>query len=479
MRLNTRQRIWLAIVLVANAALWIIPSDVVANIARDQQTMLGRYSRTHFAWCLGILTITIVSLYVDWSTGATYRRRWFQVIALMLFLTPVVAVADFLLRTRDTMHYIRDDGLYHRPPDSVFRQTMIDRPQAHRTYPRLMPGHEPIECVGRTDARGYRNAMTLEQCDIVALGDSFTEGSGVSDDHPWPVRLASASGTTVCNLGMSGYDPFHYLESLRRIGLSLRPKLVVCVLYEGNDFRSSSSDAKRRNPSLSKQFAEYVDRSPLIKAVDQTITRTFAPIGANRTIPGLEVIDWLPLAVPNDTRAKYYAFEPKQIRDLLQTEIGFENDKHWLNPREQIAEMNRLARDAEAGFVLVLAPTKARVLLPLVADRLDPARLRAFAAIDYKKALPDESEFVSELLSRINSKESVIKSWCASAGISFFSPANALREATESGSQIYFSYDQHWTPTGHETFARSLLEFLKAGNHLPAPTDSTAANHPP
>ena len=481
MRFNTRQAIWLVIVLATNLALWLIPSDVLSNIARDEQTMLGRYSRTHFAWCLGVLAISLVSLYVDWSTGAVYKRRWFQVLATLIFLVPTVAVLDFLLRTQDTMHYLREDGLYHRPPNAVFHQTMIDLPKAKRTYPNLQPGYPTIECEGRTDARGYRNATTLDQCDVVALGDSFTEGSGVSDPHPWPVRFSQIAGTTMCNLGMSGYDPFHYLETLRRVGLGLKPTLVVCVIYEGNDFRSSSSDAKRRNPSLSKRFAEYVDRSPLIKIVDQSITNTFAPIGATRPVPEGEVIGWLPLEVPRGS-AKFYAFEPKQLRDLLQTEEAFENDKHWHNPRQQIAEMNRLAADAGARLILVLAPTKARVLLPLVAERLDSAMVRAFAAIDYKRPMPDEADFLAELLARAESKENVIARWCASEDISFFSPVTAFREAIASGAQPYFTYDQHWTPDGHELFARKLFEFLVENDAMPDTASqpvSDASDHRP
>ncbi len=466
MRFNTRQKIWLTLVIAVNATLWLIPGDVVANIARDQQTMLGRYSRTHFAWILGVLAISLVSLYIDWSTGAAYKRRWFQVLATLFFLLPCVAVVDAFLRTADTMHYIREDGLYHRPPNTEFRQIFVDAPQAMRTYPNLKPGYGTIECIARTDGRGYRNATTVDQCDVVALGDSFTEGSGVSDADPWPVHLADLSQRTVCNLGMSGYDPFHYLESLRRVGLRLHPRLVVCVFYEGNDFRSSSSDEKRRNPSLSKKFTEYVDRSPLIKAIDASITNSFGTFGADRPLPNAHLIDWLPLTVPDSPQGRNYAFQPKQLRDLLQTRDAFESDKHWHNPREQIGAMNELCKKAGAQFVLVLAPTKARVVLPLVASGLNASHIRSFAALDFKKPLPPEGEFLSELLARADSKEQTIASWCASQSIPFFSPAAALRSAIAAGNQVYYTYDQHWSPAGHQVFAKSLYDFLHENGSL-------------
>ena len=48
MKLIPRQKIWLVVVMATNLARWLIPSDVVEQIARDRHTMLGRYSRQHF-----------------------------------------------------------------------------------------------------------------------------------------------------------------------------------------------------------------------------------------------------------------------------------------------------------------------------------------------------------------------------------------------------------------------------------------------
>jgi len=461
MKMILRQKLWLAFVVSVNVALWIIPSNVVANVARDVQTMLGRYSRTHFAWNLGVLLVSIVTLYIDWSTGPTYKRRWFQVIAISIFLFPTLAIFDFVLRTPETMHYVRDSAAYHRPVNAEFEEVFVDKPLAYRTYTNAKPGFGTVHCAGRTDRRGYRNRTDLDQYDIIALGDSFTEGSKVSDEHPWPVRLASIGGKTVCNLGMSGYDPFQYLASLREVGLGLKPQVVLCLLYEGNDFRSTKSDARRANPGLSKRLADYADRSPLIKIMDGLVTETFAPMRSDGPLAGGEMLDWLPLAIPRGPSEKYYAFEPKQLRDLLQSCEEFAGDRHWHNPRDQIAEMNKLCADASARFVLVFAPTKAHVLLPLVTDRLDPDRVRAFTAIDFKKPLPAPGELMVDLWSRIDARESVIADWCREASIPFLSLTMALHDATAAGRQAYYTYDQHWTPVGHEVVGQAVSDFLR------------------
>jgi len=468
-KLILRQKVWLAIVVVVNLLLWLIPSDVVEEVARQRHVLLGRYSRTHFYWIVAVAVISVISFYVDWSTGATYRRRWFQVVATLLFLVPSVAVLDFLLRTPEEQHYVRDRIAYHRPVEASYTGTYEDRPEARRSYPHAPPGFGKIDRTLHTDARGYRNATTLESADIVTLGDSFTEGSNVSDEDAWPARLAALTGRTVCNLGMSGYDPLHYFESLKDHGLALKPKLVLCMVYEGNDFRSTDSDAKRKNPSVSKRVADYMDRSPLLRAMDQLLINTFGPIRADAPLGEGTCIDWMPLAIPAGSAARYYAFEPKQLRDLYASADEFAADKHWFNPRGQLAAMNALCSASGATFVVLLAPSKAHVTFPLVADRVDPMKVRAFAAISLKEELPEPAAFFTELRANVEAKESVVGDWCRKAGIPFLSLTAALRQAAIEGTQVYYTYDQHWTPPGHEVVSRAVDKFLSQLSIAPQP----------
>jgi len=459
MKLIARQKVWLAVVIVTNLLLWAIPSDVIAQIARDRQTMFGRYSRTHFYWIIGVAIVSVVSFYIDWSTGQTYKKRWFQVIATLIFLVPTLAVADFLLRRPETEHYIRDSIAYHRPPGAVFNKTFVDRPVAFRTYPGRPKGYGTVECELHTDTRGYRNSTNLESYDVVAIGDSFTEGSSVSDEHPWPVLLASLRDTSVYNAGMSGYDPLHYREVLREIALPLHPKLVICMIYEGNDFRSAKTDAKRLKPSLSKRFKAYMKQSPILTSLDELLIGAFGPIRSSAPIPDSDAINWMPLSIPEGPAAKRYAFAPKQIRDLFESRQQFASDKHWLNPRSQIAEMNELCKDAGVRFLLVFAPTKAHVTLPLVEDRVGGKQLRDFLSLRHKKKLPDPAEFKTGLMENLDAREQVIGQWCEREGIAFLTLTRALRNAAGKGTQVYYTYDQHWTPEGHSVVAQTIASF--------------------
>ena len=460
MALAKRQRISLAVVAGVNAALWIVPSQVVEQIARDRHTMLGRYSRTHFAWIVGVFLVSLAAVYLITSTGEKYKRRWFQLIAALIVIAPSLVVADFLLHTPARRHYIREGVLHHHPPLAEFHRRFEDKPEAYRTYPNAKPGYGSVDCTLRTDRRGYRNRTDLDRYDVVVLGDSFAEGSGVSDEQAWPGFLAAESGLSVYNLGMSGYSPVQYLASLREIGLSLKPRFVVCLLFEGNDFRSSAKDADEALPSWSDRLGAYFKQSPLLGALDGAIIRTFGPINATGPVRGGEVLDWMPLSIPDGSRARHYAFAPKQLRDLYKSREEFAGSGKWLAVRYQLEGMRDACSQADCRLVVAYAPTAAHVLLPLVADRLSAEKVRAFTALDYDKKLPDAEEFWRNLRERLDARASVVRAWCAEQSLLFVDLSQPLRAAADGGTQVYYTYDQHWTPDGHAVVARTFVAIL-------------------
>lgn len=468
MRLIIRQKIALIAILVINAILWIIPSNVVEQIANDRHTMLGRYSRTQFAWIIGMTIISLFGLYIDRAVGEQYKRRWFQVMAITIFMIPALILLDFLLRTPGRLHYVRDSLAYHHPPnfDSTkdfveeSLKDFVDKPEAARTYPNATPGYPTIRRTLRTDARGFRNAATLDQADVVTLGDSFTEGSGVSDEHPWPVRLAEQSGWTVCNLGISGYDPLNYLASLKEYGVHLKPKKIICMLYEGNDFRSAISDQERSEPGFLERVSTYMTQSPLLDLLDRGITSVFGSMNSRGPLKGAELLDWMPIRFPPGPDAKSYAFAPKQLRDRMKDADQFSLDLKWLNTRRILVEISETCKAIGAEFYLAYAPTKAHVVMPTVARQLPAERVRAFTAISFKGDLPDAPTFMAALLERIDDTEQVVREYCEREGIHFISTTEALQESIRCGQQAYFTYDQHWTPEGHEVAAKVIWESI-------------------
>ena len=94
----------------------------------------------------------------------------------------------------------------------------------------------------RTNSHGWRD----DECDfarppgrkrIVALGDSFTFGAGVDHGERWTEELErQIPALEVVNLGMNAIGPDQELLVLESDGLRYGPDVVVCALYEANDF---------------------------------------------------------------------------------------------------------------------------------------------------------------------------------------------------------------------------------------------------
>lgn len=456
--MNLRRAIFLAIVVLTNAALWIVPSDVVELVARDKHTLLGRYSREHMSWNIAALIFAMVGFYIDWAPPEKYRKRWFQVVATLLFITPAVLVLDFLARSPEREHYVRESLAYHRPANTSFTVQYSDRPEARRSYPNASPGFGTNVCVYDSDSRGFRNRTDSEQYDVVVLGDSFVEGSRVSDDEPWAVRLAEESGLTVCNLGMSGYSVVHYLACLKEYGLPLSPRYVLCMLYEGNDFRVEDVHAEIEAPGISKRLKTYFKQSPLRAGLDKLLIETLGPIGADWKVEGLDILSWLPVPISHGPDTSYYAFAPKQLLQNKESRDLFRMNRPWRGVADLLQKMKGLCEDADAELILVFAPTKAHVVLPLARDRLPAEKVHAFAALR-ADLLPEPDVFMEKLFSNLSARESVLAEWCAQNAVTFVGTTEALRERAASGQQVYYTYDQHWTPIGHRVVARTVFEY--------------------
>jgi hypothetical protein len=457
MRWSTGQKVLLLLVLAANVLLWAIPSDVVELIAGDRQTLLGRYSREHFCWIVGVLIVSLIGLYVALARRAeTRKKRAFRVTAAGLAVLPTTCAADLVARRLVPTYYVRQTLAYHRPPNFSVSNVATDLPEAFRTYPVLPPGFGSFHCTLHADRRGFRNRTAAEHCDVVALGDSFTEGSRVSDEQPWPVRFAEISGLSVYNLGMSGYAPQHYLAALKEVGIALRPRWVICTLYEENDFRSAKVTEKP--PRL---FDKFFKQSPLLYLLDGFFMRNLGPVNAHGTVPGIETLSWLPLAVPAGPQARYYTFAPNLVLDLYVTQDGLKHSQRWEAITYNLKRMENLCREAGAGFILAYIPSKAHVILPLVRERLDAAKVRAFVSLRAKQELPEPRRFLDELFARLDTKESTLAEWCRGQGIAFVSLTAPLRHAAADARQVYLTYNDHWTPVGHEVAAAAIYDFWK------------------
>ena len=82
--------------------------------------------------------------------------------------------------------------------------------------------------------KAKEEAVLLPGSQVLALGDSLTEGAGVTPDEAWPNLLASRTGWVVINGGVSGDTSGTALQRLPALLEQHNPVLVLVALG-GND----------------------------------------------------------------------------------------------------------------------------------------------------------------------------------------------------------------------------------------------------
>ncbi len=460
--MNLRQKVFLCIVIVVNVAVWLIPSNVAELVIRDKMVLFGRYSREHFSWNIAIAVISAVGLYIDQARSLQqYKRRWFGTIATTALLVPLLIVLDFFARYFVPPNYVHDGFAYRRLPDRRLTFRFDDLPAAALTRSDAPRGYPTCDSTFTTDQAGFRNRSRPAHSEIVTIGDSFTEGSNVSDEQVWPVLLEKRCGMSVYNLGVTGYSPLHYRAALAAYGLALKPRVVICTLYEGNDFRIGSKEVAAAARQSSGGLAAYVEESPIRRTLDGLMAMLAREVRVEADPAHAELLSWLPLRIPDGARGKYYAFGPKALLEHSESRQGFESGKYWRRSREPMEEIAALCRSSSARLIFVFAPTKAHVILPLVRDSLPEEKVHALASLATDQ-LPSVERFCDLLYENLDARESVVADWCRAQKVEFVSLTGSLRAAVAAGTQAYYTYDHHWTPEGNAIAARALAEYLQS-----------------
>jgi hypothetical protein len=455
---------------------WAITAPVDALIARQEAVLLGRYTVGHFAG-LAIATL-VVGLVVSLLWSARSLVESVVLIGMFALSTSlgVVLVAGFAKEVASPRYVatpvgraVADPALRSRlagrvlvrQPNYRWEVLREDVPAPGRSYPDRVAGLPARKVVLTTDDRGLRNAPREPVYDVVVTGDSFTEGSMVSDDETWWRRLAAATGLRIYNVAVSGLTIREYLNHWAAFGLDTGARTVVALIYEGNDWKVLSPAkpvaAARPSPLRAGVFDLAFGDAPLRWRTERALIQLLAPIGAGWPPPPSVGLSWMPVRVEAGGTVRHYAFEPKHLMRLDWDPAAFAAAPEWTTNEVVLREMAALARERGVRLVVAYAPSKPHVVLPLVSDQVSAEQLHAFAAFrDRGPALPDPATLRDRLLARLDAQEGTLADWCAATGIEFVSLTAPLREAMAQGVPVYFTYDPHWSEQGHAVAARHL-----------------------
>jgi hypothetical protein len=235
-----------------------------------------------------------------------------------------------------------------------------------------------------TDKRGFKNPPSIgdrDHVDVVAVGDSFTEGMGVSADDAWTAQL-TARGFPTYNLGVQGYSPLQMEGALRTFGMPLRPRHALIAYYATTYSREDMFAADGSPREALYPFREF-------ETGEIMVPPRFVVSG---------VYLWALTNLPRWRSGAWAAPEPpfqSFARDIARVRAGDKfadgirsKSEAWVRTLAAFDRMIDLARQSGAGVTLVYIPTRRSVvyeaatglpLPPSSSATIETASLREYA----------------------------------------------------------------------------------------------------
>ena len=140
--------------------------------------------------------------------------------------------------------------------------------------------------VYESDEHGFHNPRGIwgpDSIDIVALGDSFTQGECVPSGKNFVAVIRERHPKTL-NLGMAGQGPLNTLATLKDYVPALKPKIVLWFFYEGNDIGDLLYE--RQSPLLMRYLEGNFSQSLTGRQaeIDRTLATYIESEKAGRTV---------------------------------------------------------------------------------------------------------------------------------------------------------------------------------------------------
>jgi lysophospholipase L1-like esterase len=321
---------------------------------------------------------------------------------------------------------------------------------------------------GTLDKWGFRNREVPEQADIVAIGDSHTYGFAAAMEDSWPSALSRLSGQKVYNMALGGYGPNQYFYLLSTKALQLKPKIILCGLWMGDDFENAykityglehwsylrklppqevnfDTWVRPENPDLQKRIRIWLSEhsltyqllfhfSPLVRLKGYVKPKNSPQLGD--TV--------VPLIVP-EHHIKEAILPYFSLINLNQDSKGVLEGMRITF--ELLRQMNEISRQNHIAFIVVVIPLKERVLSEYLAQ--DP-KLPLRDVID--KVLENEAVAREKTIARLNE-----------LGIPYVDPLPAMKRAAEQHLYAETGDDVHPGRNGYRVIAEAVSDWMKRG----------------
>jgi hypothetical protein len=301
----------------------------------------------------------------------------------------------------------------------------------------------------RWDEDGFRvPAQPAEEYAVLALGDSFTEGSNVA--LPWPDVLAAESGLPTRNMGFRGYGPVEQSIIMQEYSATADPDFVVIGFFEGNDLSNAVSFEGWRGqefdlPALAREI--FVDDGWT------TDSWTF-----EHDHPGPFRYP-MRLNIDGDDTVEIAFFEPYlwnlnvATEDIAQDEALNITANAW----------QEIDAVTDACVVIMYLPTKGHIYAPYIIEEhrphlMDERSIGPASAGNVDFALQDQS--FDAVMSRLGNTRDAVAARAEQEGFLFFDMTPIMQSAVSATDPLFYLYDTHPNQAGHDLIGRSLADYL-------------------
>ncbi len=376
--------------------------------------------------------------------GSKRVRFGFAELALVLFSTLVfLLAAELVLRlfpgllseeAQLRIHWAAIAG----DTDKTGRDMLVDDPEIGFLYRPFFEGRiarGDLDFTFRLDSFGFRNPEPRPpRADVVIVGDSMAFGYGASDGQDWVSLLrARFPERAIVNLGLIGSGPLQQLPLFERFGRPLAPRLVVQVVFAGNDIYDDQIFARWQASGKTRSFRQY-----RMEGEGSLADRLW-------NIGGRTHLFWLAIdivkAIRQSGRGRSLTLDNGQQLRLVLPARGYPEPAALEQTVAAIAELRGRVESTGARFLALLMPSKEEVYLPLLGEQA-----------------PSPSAAVHERLLQL--------------GIDVFDLSEPLRaRASRRGPALFFEIDGHPNVVGQALIAELVaarLEIMAHAADVPA-----------
>jgi hypothetical protein len=302
------------------------------------------------------------------------------------------------------------------------------------------------------DQDGFREPLLkADTYPIAALGDSFTEA--VIIEKPWSDRVAEKLGVPIYNYGYRAYGPLE-MERVAREFVTAEPRTwILYAFFAGNDLYDVTRkfSAQERNPlNLLGQSIEQAQENAQAEIAPPDDTHYDFP---------------LPVIIGGN----YYemAFLAEFLWAQRTPEQGFAASYNFQILRNVLAEIQRAA-GSETCLALIFIPTKEQLYYPYIYDteRQWIREIGQKQVLDENRhlqmepnpiPLEDEAAFIAQT----TGQRDAVAALAEELGWRFIDLLPAFQAAVAQGQVLYYPYDSHWNPDGHELASQVIAEYLE------------------